>query len=125
MQIVFELGFSFVILQMASHERARLSISSDHEITGNPTAHTRLASVIQKSVRWYSVAALLMFATLLPLGVYFFSTQDHTGHAVSWLFPWCLAALMAVLNFQLDPLLSFLEVADMCQRWRVSGSCSR
>jgi hypothetical protein len=109
MQIVFELGFSFVILQMASHERAKLSISSDYEITGNPTAHTRLASVIQKSVRWYSVAALLMFATLLPLGLYFFSTQDHTGHTVSWLFPWCLAALMAVLNFQLDPLLSFLE----------------
>ena len=29
LQIVFELGFSFVILQMASHERAELSISND------------------------------------------------------------------------------------------------
>src|SRR6202046_587769 len=70
LQVVFELGFSYVILQMASHERAKLSISSEYEITGSPTAHTRLASVIQKSVRWYSVAALLMFASLLPLGVY-------------------------------------------------------
>ena len=71
LQIVFELGFSFVILQMASHERAELSISSDYEISGNPIAHARLASVLQKSVRWYSVAAVLMAATLLPVGFYF------------------------------------------------------
>ena len=68
MQMVFELGFSFVILQMASHERAQLSISADYEITGDATAHARLASVIQKSVRWYSVAAVLVAATLVPVG---------------------------------------------------------
>jgi hypothetical protein len=50
----------------------------------------------------------LLAVTLLPAGVYFFHTHQH-GQAVSWLFPWCLVALMAVLNFQLDPLLSFLE----------------
>lgn len=108
MQMVFELGFSFVILQLASHERARLSISSDYEVTGDSVAHSRLASVIQKSVRWYSVAALLFAATLLPAGFYFFSTHQR-GHAVSWILPWCFDALIAVLNFQLDPILSFLE----------------
>src|ERR1700719_2062578 len=36
LQIVFELGFSYVILQLASHERAELSISSDYEINGAP-----------------------------------------------------------------------------------------
>lgn len=109
LQILFELGFSFVILQLASHERAELSISSDYEITGNPVAHARLASVIQKSVRWYSVAALFMATTLLPAGFYFFSTHQHAGQAVHWQLPWCFSALMAALNFQLDPLLSFLE----------------
>lgn len=108
LQIIFELGFSYVILQLASHERARLSISSDHEITGDPVAKARLASVIQKSVRWYSVAAALLASTLLPVGFYFFYTHQH-GHAVAWRLPWCLDALIAVLNFQLDPLLSFLE----------------
>jgi hypothetical protein len=108
MQMVFELGFSFVILQMASHERAQLSISNEYEIAGDPIAHARLASVIQKSVRWYSVAAVLLALTLLPAGVYFFHTHQR-GLAVSWFFPWCLDALMAVLNFQLDPLLSFME----------------
>src|ERR1700686_1686987 len=68
LQIVFELGFSFVILQLASHERAQLTISNDYEITGDPIAHARLASVIQKSVRWYSVAAVFMAVTILPVG---------------------------------------------------------
>src|SRR6202162_2444360 len=35
-QMIFELGFSFVILQLASHERAQLSISDDYRITGDP-----------------------------------------------------------------------------------------
>src|SRR5437660_12352572 len=39
LQIVFELGFSFVILQLASHERAQLSISPDYEIGGESSAH--------------------------------------------------------------------------------------
>lgn len=109
LQIVFELGFSFVILQMASHERAELSISHDYEISGAPIAHARLASVIQKSVRWYSVAALLMAGTLLPVGFYFFSAPQHAGPTVSWQLPWFSASLMAAINFQLDPFLSFLE----------------
>ena len=109
LQIVFELGFSFVILQMASHERAELSISIDYEISGNPIAHARLASVLQKSVRWYSVAAVLMAATLVPAGFYFFSTHQPAGQTVSWHLAWSSAALMAALNFQIDPLLSFLE----------------
>lgn len=109
LQIIFELGFSFVILQLASHERAQLSISPDYQISGNSTAHDRLASVIQKSVRWYSVAAVLMAATLLPVGFYFFSSHHRPGQAIAWQLPWTLAALLAALNFQLDPLLSFLE----------------
>src|SRR5579871_1100376 len=108
LQIVFELGFSFVILQLASHERSCLHISGDYEITGNPIAHARLASVLQKAVRWYSVGALLVAATLVPSGFYFFAKHQH-GDTVSWHLAWYFDAIMAALNFQLDPLLSFLE----------------
>jgi len=59
LQIVFELGFSFVVLQLAAHERACLTFLPDGQIEGNAIAHSRLASVLQKSVRWYSVAGLL------------------------------------------------------------------
>lgn len=109
LQIMFELGFSFVILQMASHERAHLSITTDYEILGSPVAHARLASVLQKSVRWYSIAALLLFCFLLPVGTRFFSVHAQPGQVVAWRVPWLLDALAASLAFQIDPIFSFLE----------------
>jgi O-antigen/teichoic acid export membrane protein len=109
LQIVFELGFSFVILQMASHERAHLAISSADVISGDSVAHDRLASVLQKTVRWYTSAAVLLAVFLLIAGSYFFSTHEHAGDHVFWRIPWYIAALAATLTFQLDPFLSFME----------------
>ena len=109
LQMVFELGFSFVILQMASHECAHLAISNDDEITGDPVAHARLASVLQKSVRWYSIAAFLMPCVLIPVGLHFFASNSHSGHEVAWRLPWWLVVLAASFAFQIDPLFSFLE----------------
>src|ERR1035441_8549881 len=109
LQIVFELGFSFVILQMASHERAHLTISPDQQISGDIVAHRRLASVIQKSVRWYSLASFLLVTALLTAGSYFFSAHHQQGPAVSWRIPWYADAIAATIAFQLDPILSFLE----------------
>jgi hypothetical protein len=108
LQIVFELGFSIVILQLASHERARLSIAQDGTIVGDPIAHERLASVLQKSVRWYTIAGFLLAVFLIPAGFYFFS-YHHSGQAVGWQMPWCIVVLAATLTFQIDPVLSFLE----------------
>src|ERR1700689_1024216 len=79
LQIVFELGFSFVILQMASHERAHLTISPDYVNGGDPRGQPRLASVFQKSLRWYSIAAVLMAALLTPAGWHFFAIHQHAG----------------------------------------------
>jgi O-antigen/teichoic acid export membrane protein len=109
MQILFELGFAFVILQLASHERAHLHISSDYVITGDPISHARLASILQKTVRWYSIAAVGMLVTLAPLGYLFFAFYQHSTVTVEWRLPWYFAAIAATLNFQLDPILSFLE----------------
>jgi O-antigen/teichoic acid export membrane protein len=109
LQMVFELGFSFVILQMASHECAHLSISNDGEILGDSAAHARLASVLQKSVRWYSVAAVLMPCLLIPLGLHFFSANSQSGQPIAWRLPWYLVVLTASLAFQIDPIFSFLE----------------
>ena len=109
LQIVFELGFSFVILQLAAHERAQLTFLSDGQIQGDAVSHSRLASVLQKAVRWYSAAGLLMAAALLPTGFYFFNAHRTAGAEVGWRAPWCLLVLAAMLAFQIDPVFSFLE----------------
>jgi hypothetical protein len=109
LQIVFELGFSVVILQMASHERAHLTLTPEDILTGNMVAHDRLASVLQKTVRWYTTAAVVLGVFLLTVGTYFFSSHQQADQHVAWHLPWFLAAFAATLTFQLDPILSFME----------------
>ena len=109
LQIVFELGFSLVIMQMASHERAHLSFSVGGLISGDAVAHARLASVLQKTVRWYTSAAAILALFLLTAGSHFFSAHQHADDNASWHFPWYAAAIAATLTFQLDPILSFME----------------
>ncbi len=109
LQMVFELGFSQVVMQLASHERAHLSIEEDGSVKGDQVAHARLASVLQISVRWYGVGALLFGIVLIPIGLYFFSSHQPLGNIVSWRAPWIAAATAAVVAFQLDPLYAFFE----------------
>lgn len=111
LQIVFELGFSVVILQTASHEAAHLQISPEGVITGPEEPHCRLASVLQKSVRWYTIAAVLMAVTLVPVGLAFFrhAAARPGGNAVHFGWPWLLVVLASSCTFQIDPLFSFLE----------------
>ena len=110
LQIIFELGFSVVILQTASHEVAHLWISPMGEVSGPSLHQGRLASVLGKAVRWYSVAALGLLAVLIPAGRYFFKAHTPVGSAsIHWLGPWVLAAVATTVTFQIDPLFSFLE----------------
>jgi len=109
LQIIFELGFSFVILQLAAHERALLKIQSNGTVEGDPVSHSRLASILQKAVRWYTVGAVLMATVLLPVGFHFFLVHRQPGNPVSWQFPWIVVVLAATLTFQMDPLFAFLE----------------
>jgi hypothetical protein len=109
LQAVFELGFSFVILQMAAHERAHLTLHEDGSVEGDPIAHARLASVLQLALRWYARAAILLGVILLPAGMLFFSRNAHTGQRASWLFPWILSAVSCSALFMLNPVFSFIE----------------
>ena len=112
LQIVFELGFSVVILQTASHEAAHLHLAADGTITGPADRHSRLASVLQKAVRWYTIAGLAMAFILYPVGHHFFRLQDlkqPNGNPVAWGVAWFAVVIATTCTFQIDPLFSFLE----------------
>jgi O-antigen/teichoic acid export membrane protein len=111
MQIIFELGFSVVILQAASHEAAHLTIAPDGTITGPEQSHARLASVLQKAFRWYTIAAILMALTLMPVGIAFFRHIANKSNAgdVHFVLPWLLVVFASSCTFQIDPIFSFLE----------------
>lgn len=109
LQVVFELGFSVVVQQLAAHECVHLELRMDGSVSGNAVAHARLASTLQLSVRWYTMAAAAMGLILAPLGVLFFS--DHTTAAthVAWHGPWLLAVAASMAGLWCQPFYSFLD----------------
>lgn len=108
LQIIFELGFSFVILQLAAHEAVRLTFYPDGQIEGDPVSYARLVTTFHKTIRWYLVAGLLMGLTLLPAGAVFFHRTAPNASSI-WFWPWTVAALATVVLFVLNPFCSFLE----------------
>jgi len=109
LQSVFEMGFSFVILQVAAHERAHLEIHLDGSITGSERSHFRLASLLQRAVRWYTATALVMGVALLVGGTQFFSLHPNPGQPAIWTGPLRITVLACVVTFAIGPVLSFLE----------------
>jgi hypothetical protein len=129
LQLVFELGFSFVVQQLAAHECIHLELGADGGVSGDRVAHARLASTLQLSVRWYSVAAAAMGLILAPLGVCFFTRDSvHSAAQVAWLGPWLLAVAASMAGLWCQPFYSFLDgcgqvraVALMRLRQAVAG----
>jgi len=110
LQMVFELGFSFVIQQLAAHECIHLELHEDGSVSGDPAAHARLASALQLSVRWYSAAAAAMGMILAPLGALFFACHaEPAATQVAWQGPWLLAVAASMAGLWCQPLYSFLD----------------
>jgi hypothetical protein len=110
LQMVFELGFSFVIQQLAAHECIHLELHPDGSVSGDPVAHARLASTLQLSLRWYTVAAAAMATILIPAGIVFFAREGAAGQPhVAWQGPWIAAVLISALSLWCMPFYSFLE----------------
>ncbi len=130
LQLVFELGFSFVIQQLAAHECVRLEFGPDGSVRGDPRACARLASALRLSVRWYTVAAAGMALILVPLGMVFFSRNGATGEAhVAWQGPWLCAVLASSAGLWCMPFYSFLEGcghvrAVAAMRFRQAGAAA-
>lgn len=108
MQILFELGMSFVVMQFASHEMANLSWSDDSNIEGDAQAKYRLRSLLLLVTKWYGVISVLIILVILPVGWWFFSV-NHPQPNVSWQPAWIWLVLAAAINIFFLPLLALLE----------------
>lgn len=108
MQVLFELGMSFVVMQFASHEMAYLRWSVDGTIEGDATAKSRLRSLLLLVTKWYGVIAVLIVSVILPVGWLFFSANQAQA-TVNWQIAWICLVLAAAINICFMPLLALLE----------------
>lgn len=109
LQVIFELGLAFVITQFASHEFTTLSWGLKGVIHGDQKAINRLHSILRRSVVWYGGVALLMALLILPVGLFFFSSHEASGSAVSWHSPWVVLVLTASAYLPIVPILAAIE----------------
>ncbi|MDR3490941.1 MAG: hypothetical protein P4M12_02720 [Gammaproteobacteria bacterium] len=108
LQVLFELGLSFVILQFSGHEFATLSWSNDKVIQGPPDKIAEFKVFLAKCFKAYAFIAIIAFC-MVWLGGYLFFIHAKNTSTVNWNMPWLLLCLATSGNLLLAPFLSIIE----------------
>lgn len=108
LQVFFELGFSFVVVQFVSHETAELDFASARNFD-NP-GYERLASLVKLMAKWYAVISVIFVIVVSLSGVVFFKKAGADG-AGGWMAGWGLLVLCSGANLFLSPFLAIAEGA--------------
>lgn len=103
----FELGFSLVVMVVASNEWARLEMGDRRNVVGDARALSRLVSLGRLSCMWYAVASLLYVLVVGLFGYLFFASKSYAD--VVWKLPWGLLTLLSGLAMWTMTLVSILE----------------
>lgn len=114
-QVFFELGLSYVVMQVVSHERAKLEFTSAGLLDGDTHAKQRIASILRISIKWYSIIALVSLVILLVAGSIFFS-NNQSSELVSWRLPWIALVTFTAINLVISPFLSVLEGCGLIEQ---------
>lgn len=107
LQAFVELGLRVVILNVASHEWASLSLDESGRITGDPLALSRLVALGRSSVLWFATAALVFAAAVGWTGMRFFAHASLPEE--EWLPPWIAIVGLTSAQIVLIPLVAVLD----------------
>lgn len=107
-QLLLDFGFGFVLTQFISHEWAFLELSkTSNKIEGDEIAKQKLAELIQISLKYYRIVALIFFVLVGGLGFLFLRSKNisHTRFEL----PWFLLCISVSLSIVMIPLRYFME----------------
>ncbi|MEI6094401.1 MAG: hypothetical protein WCR08_02875 [Gammaproteobacteria bacterium] len=110
LQIFFELGLSFVILQTTSHFFKDLSWGAHGAVLGLQADLDILWAFSQKALRIYVALACGFVLVMIPLGLGFFNEPAVSGSQGALIhLSWVLLVLGMAVNLLCAPLLAILE----------------
>jgi O-antigen/teichoic acid export membrane protein len=109
LQVVFEMGLAFVIIQHSGHYFSKLNWLPLGLVSGDPVSVLRVHAFLRKALVWYGVVALLTLLILIPVGIYFFSHQSPSSLSVDWKYPWIFLVISSSLNLLNLPLFALIE----------------
>lgn len=106
-QVFLEMGFSQNILQFAAHEFAKLRLTSNKTLEGDPAARSRFISLGRLAFGYYAVAAVIFIFAVGIGGHLFFAAASKSG--VQWQGAWWIIAVSAGVSLAINPAWSLLE----------------
>jgi len=109
LQIFFDMGLSYVIVQFISHEFVKVKWLPCGTLDGNALSIERILQIITVSMKWYSLAAFLLICLLLPTGLFFFQIKETSDINFIWRLPWIFLVVSNALNLLLVPIFSLIE----------------
>lgn len=109
LQVLFELGLTYVIFQIASHEKAKLEWTHEGRLAGDADTENRVFSLLRKAMVWYVALSLLVFAAMIPGGLLFFEGHQGKGAHVSWQLPWIWVVTATAFDLISSPIVAIIE----------------
>ncbi|MCX2453371.1 hypothetical protein OQX61_19025 [Pedobacter sp. PLR] len=104
LSVFFELGVSFVIMQNAAHESAKL-VRADFDQPGIKL--NRLSSLFSFTYKWFFISSLLFIALVVISSPFFFSHQAINN--VNWQGPLIVLSIAIGMNLLLNGIYAFFE----------------
>jgi len=111
LQIFFELGLGFVVMQTVSHLMVNLRIDNDRWF-GDGMALGRLGRLLSDVIRWYGIACGAFILVVTVAGFWFLSRASGSSQ-VEWQLPWLLIVPVFGLSILANACYSFLEGAGL------------
>jgi len=103
--ILFDLGFSVILLQFSAHIFNTLRWLLYGAVDGE--SYGRFNSLLKQSFRFYIGAALSFFLVVAPVGIFFFFQRDNEWH--DWISPWISLVTFTGLNMLSLPFIAIVE----------------
>lgn len=110
LQVFFELGIGVVITQHAARYIVDCGGSLDFDDNSNLAAFNKIRGLFQFNLIWTNLAGLLLFITMMPLGIIFFNSVPESD-SVSWFLEWLILCIGIAMFLPMSSQLSFFEGA--------------
>jgi O-antigen/teichoic acid export membrane protein len=112
-QVFFELGLSGIIVQFVAHENAILQETQGFSDEEKDKSWSRLSSLLRFTIKWFGIAAMVLFVGLVIFGLFFFNRYGKGNAVVDWVVPWMVLSATTSLALLLSPILAFFEGMGM------------